>query len=137
LRVGSRQYVLVFSSANRTDAAFLQPEAFGKAESPEQDGERKQQSHGRKQAYRNLRVRAQTVSNRDNDRGAALSTNHGRLDRVLNGFCCAPAVHHEFSRKIDSTFVLPLFQGSNPFGATIEPAAARIKTVYRTTRQKF
>jgi hypothetical protein len=40
-----------------------------------------------------------------------------------------PAVHHEFSRKIDSTFVLPLFQGSNPFGATIEPAAARIKTV--------
>jgi hypothetical protein len=38
-----------------------------------------------------------------------------------------PAVHHEFSRKIDSTFVLPLFQGSNPFGATIEPAAARIK----------
>jgi len=43
---GARQYVLVFSTANRTDAAFLQPEAFGKVESPEQDGERKQQSHG-------------------------------------------------------------------------------------------
>ena len=30
---GARQYVLVFSTANRTDAAFLQPEAFGKAQS--------------------------------------------------------------------------------------------------------
>jgi len=39
------------------------------------------------------------------------------------------AVHHELSRKIDSTFVLPLFQGSNQFGAIGEPAVVRINCV--------
>jgi hypothetical protein len=51
-------------------------------------------------------------------------TNHGRLDRLLR-----PAAHHESTRKIDSTFVLLLFQGSNQFGATVEPAVARINCV--------
>jgi hypothetical protein len=39
------------------------------------------------------------------------------------------AVHHKFSRKIDSTFMLPLFQGSNRFGAIGELAVARINCV--------
>jgi hypothetical protein len=56
LRAGPRQDALVFSNADRTDAAFLQPEEFGETESPEHERERKQQSHGRKQAYRNLRI---------------------------------------------------------------------------------
>jgi hypothetical protein len=46
LCAGSRQQALVFSVSHRTDAAFLQPQEFGKAESPEQDGEREQQPHG-------------------------------------------------------------------------------------------
>jgi hypothetical protein len=39
------------------------------------------------------------------------------------------AAHHESSRKIDSTFVLRLFQGSNQFGAIGEPAVVRINCV--------
>ena len=58
------------------------------------------------------------------------------LDLVL-GSLLRLAAHHESSRKIDSTFVLPLFQGSHQFGAIVEPAVARIKTVYKTTSQKF
>jgi hypothetical protein len=41
------------------------------------------------------------------------------------------AVHHKSSRKIDSTFVLPLFQGNNQFGAIGEPAMARINLCTR------
>ena len=66
-------------------------------------------------------------SNRGDDRGAAPSTNHGRRDRVLR--LAAPTVHHKFLRKIDSTFVLPQFQGSNQFGAIDEPAVVRINRV--------
>ena len=39
--------------------------------------------------------------------------------------CCGLlrlAVHHKSSREIDSTFVLPQFQGSNQFGTIDEPA---------------
>jgi hypothetical protein len=47
--------------------------------------------------------------------------------------CCGllrPAVHHKFSRKIDSTFVLPQFQGSNQ---SVESMSLRwfASTVYR------
>lgn len=52
------------------------------------------------------------------------------LDLVL-GSLLRLAAHHESSRKIDSTFALPLFQGSHQFGAIGEPAVARIKTVYK------
>jgi hypothetical protein len=45
------------------------------------------------------------------------------------GSLLRPAAHHEFSRKIDSTFVLRLFQGSNQFGAIGEPAVVRINCV--------
>jgi hypothetical protein len=45
------------------------------------------------------------------------------------GCLLRPATHHESTRKIDSTFVLPLFQGSNQFGATIEPAVVRTNCV--------
>lgn len=48
----------------------------------------------------------------------------------------APGNHHESTRKIDSTFMLPLFQGSNPFDTTVEPAVARIKPLYGTASQK-
>ena len=52
------------------------------------------------------------------------------LDLVL-GSLLRLAAHHESSRKIDSTFALPLFQGGHQFGAIGEPAVARIKTVYK------
>jgi hypothetical protein len=39
------------------------------------------------------------------------------------------AAHHESSREIDSTFVLPLFHGGNQFGAIGEPAVVRINCV--------
>lgn len=51
-----------------------------------------------------------------------------RLERMLDRLL-RPAAHHESTRKIDSTFVLLLFQGSNQFGATVEPAVARINCV--------
>jgi hypothetical protein len=45
----------------------------------------------------------------------------------MSGSLLRPAAHHESIRKIDSTFVLFLLQGSNQFSAIIEPAVARIK----------
>ena len=54
----------------------------------------------------------------------------GVLDLVF-GSLLRLAAHHESSCKIDSTFALPLFQGSHQFGAIGEPAVARIKTVYK------